>query len=44
VAIQLNSGAEWLHNRREIAALLAELPAERPCLVLCRKILPAWAL
>ena len=34
VAIQLNSGAEWLHNRREIAALLAELPAERPCLVL----------
>ena len=34
VAIQLNSGAEWWHNRREIAALLAALPAERPCLVL----------
>lgn len=34
VAIQLNSSAEWLHNRREIAAQLARLPAERPCLVL----------
>lgn len=34
VAIQLNAQADWLHNRQQIADLLAQLPNERPCLVL----------
>ena len=34
VAIQLNAQADWLHNRQQIADLLAQLPSERPCLVL----------
>ena len=34
VAIQLNSGAHWEHNRQQIAEQLAALPQSRPCLVL----------
>jgi len=34
VAIQLNAQADWLLNRQQIADLLAQLPSERPCLVL----------
>ncbi|WMC10163.1 carbon-nitrogen hydrolase family protein [Oceanimonas pelagia] len=34
VALQLNAGADWPANRERIAALLAQLPATRPLLVL----------
>lgn len=34
VAIQLTSGADWPANRAAIAAQLAALPPQRPCLVL----------
>ncbi len=33
-ALQLNSGPLWARNRAQIAAWLARLPPERPCLVL----------
>ena len=34
VAIQLNGGAHWEHNRQQIVQQLAALPEGRPCLVL----------
>jgi deaminated glutathione amidase len=34
VAVQLNGGASWPQNRQQIDGLLAQLPTERPCLVL----------
>jgi len=34
VALQINAQADWPANQSQIAALLHQLPAERPCLVL----------
>lgn len=34
VAVQLNGQADWSLNRRQISEQLAQLPSERPCLVL----------